>query len=282
MRRLQLDEKIDLRLGPRLALRFYADCRPHVLQTARLHKGGILVCNGSELVEEGLGIGVPVCRYQDGTRFSLRADTFLEDSENPRLVRIYDMNGIASKRFRGSSIRRGSSPASLLKILEEGYRGLRKVRVGAAMIMDTLSLLGMRNDYMESRSRGQVAVTYHRSSKGVRIEANLGELSREGLQSIVFANEQGGSIFNEYEDSTGLRLHDTQIEAWRTIRAEWASLYSRLFVAGFRIIRPNGWHIIRGREAIKNRICWSGLDLFCDEFPQTLDYSVEIVGEGAA
>jgi hypothetical protein len=268
MRRLKLDEKIDLKFGPRLALRFYADCRPHALQTAKLHKGAVFVCNGNELVEEALGIGVPVCRYQDGTRFSLSADTFLEDSdENPRLVKTYDMNGIASKSF--------------LKTLEKGYRGLRRLRIEAAMMLNTLSLLGMRNDYLESRSKGQVTVTYCRSSRGLEIATSLDKLSCEGLQSIVFANEQGGRLFNEYEDSTGTRLHDTQIEAWRTIRAEWASLHSRALGVGFRINRPSGWLIVRGREVVRDRISWSGLDLFCEKLPQTLEYSVEIVGEDA-
>jgi hypothetical protein len=281
MRRLKLDEKVDLKFGPRLALRFYADCRPHALQTARLHKGAIFVCNGSELVEEGLGIGVPVCRYQDGTRFPMSADTFLEDSENPKLVKIYDMNGIASKRFRGMPIRRGSSLARILKALEKGYRGLRRLRTEATMMLDIISMLGMRNEYLESRSKGQVAVTYRLSSRGLEIEAALGELSKEGLHSIVFANEQGGRLFSEYEDSTGKRLHDTQIEAWRTVGAEWASLHSRAFNVGFRLNRPSRWLMARGREVVRDRFSWSGLDLFCGELPQTLEYSVEIVGESA-
>ena len=280
MKRLQIDEKIDLKFGPRLSLRFYAECRPHALQTARLHKGAIFVYDGSELVEEALGIGVPVCRYQDGTRFSLSADTFVGDSDD-NLVKIYDMNGIASKRFRGVPIRRGSPIGRLLKNLEKGYLGLRGLGIEAAMMLNTLSLLGMRNDYQESRSKGQVAVTYRRSSAGLKIEASLRELSCEGLRSIVFANEQGGRVFNEYEDSAGTRLHDTQIEAWRTIRAEWASLHSGAFGVGFRLYRPNGWTIARGREIVRDRISWSGLDLFCEKLPRSLEYSVEIVGGDA-
>jgi hypothetical protein len=280
LKRLQLDEKIDLRVASRLALRFYADSRPHTFQTGGLHKGAIVVCNGTELVEEGLGIGVPVCRYQDGTRFSLSADTFLDDSdENPTLIKIYDMNGIASKRFRGLPIRRGSSLARLLKVLEKGYRGLRRFRTVATVMLDILSLFGMRNEYLESPSKGQVAVTYRRNGRGLQIEATLDELSREGLQNVVFANEQGGRLFNEYEDSTGIRLHDTQIEPWRTTQAEWASLRSRAFGVGFRLNRPGGWLMVRGREVVRNRISWSGLDLSCGELPQKLEYLVEIAGE---
>ena len=279
-RRLRLDEKIDLVFDGRIALRFYADSRPHAYQTARLQKGAIIVCNGMELVEEGLGIGVPVCRYQDGTRFSLSADTFADDSdENPRLVKIYDMNGMASKRFREMLIRRGTHLAHFLKILEKGYRGLPRFKTEATLMLDILSMLGMRNEYLMSRSKGRIAVSYHRSRMGLEIKASLDELSCQGLQSIVFANEQGGILFNEYEDSTGIRLHDDQIEPWLVTQAEWASLLSQASGVEFTLRRPSPWLIVRGREVVRNRISWSGLDLYCEGPPQALEYSVEISGD---
>jgi len=281
MRRLRLDEKIDLVFDRKIALRFYADSRPHTFQTAKLQKGAIIVCNGFELVEEGLGIGVPVCRYRYSTRFSLDADTFVDDSDkNPALIKIYEMNGIASKRFRGFPIRRGSSLARLLKVLEKGYRGLRRFSTEATMMLDTLSLLGMRNEYVESSSKGRVAVTYRRGGRGLEIEAALEGLSSDGLQGIIFANEQGGRLFDEYRDSTGIKLHDGQIEPWRTTQAEWASLHSRTLHVGYRLRRSRGWLIVRGREVVRDRISWSGLDLFCPETPQTLEYLIEIVGDG--
>jgi len=280
MKQLHVDDKTDFLLDPKLALRFYANSRPRVLQTARLQKGAIIVCGEKELVEEGLGIGVPVCRYRDGTRFSLSADTFIDDSEtDPTVVKIYDMNGLASRRFRGAIIERGSRFARFLKVLENGYRELRRFRAEATIILDILSMLGMRNEYLVSHSKGRIAVSYHRSGRDLKIKATLDELSCEGLQSIVFANEQGGTLFNEYEDSTGIKLHDRQIEPWRTTQAEWASLRSRTSGVGFRLHRPSGWLIVRGREVVGNRISWSGLDLFRRGTPRALEYLVEIVGD---
>jgi len=279
MKRLQLNQTIDMRFGPRLSLRFYADSRPHAFQTARLHKGAVVVYNGAELVEEALGFGVPVCRYQDGTRFSLNSETFIDDSEkNPTLTKIYDMNGMASKRFHGLPIAHGSPLARLLGVSEKGYRGFPWFRAKATMMLDIVSLLGMRNEYLESRSKGRVAVTYREIDRCLRIEAALHELSREGLQSIVFANEQGGRSFSEYMDSNGMKLHDKQIEPWQTIRAEWATLHSRVFNVGFRLTTPSEWFMVRGREVVRDRISWSGLDLFRADPPQVVEYLVEIVG----
>ena len=65
-------------------------------------------------------------------------------------------------------------------------------------------MLGMRNEYLMSSSKGRIAVSYRKTRTGLEIKASLDELSCQGLQSIVFANEQGGILFNEYEDSTGI------------------------------------------------------------------------------
>jgi hypothetical protein len=280
MRQLQQDEKIDLVVNRRVSLRVYANCRPHVFQTAKLQKGAIIVCNGMELVEEGLGIGVPVCRYRDGTRFSLSAETYVNDSEtNPRITKIYDLNAIASKRFRGTRIRRGRYLANLLKVLEKWYRGLRRYTAEATLMLDMLSLLGMKNEYLESHSKGRITVTYCCSGRELKINAALDRLCHEGLQSVAFANEQGGRLFDEYTDSTGIRLHGREVEPWRITRAERAALHSRELGVGFSLQRPTGWQIVRGREVVRDRISWSGLDLLYNGIPQTPEYRVQIIGD---
>ena len=281
MKQLRGNEKADLVLGSGPVLRFYGDSRPHVFQTARLQKGAVIVSGEKELVEEGLGFGVPVCRYQDGTRFSIDATTSVDDSNETVVIKIYDMNGIASKKFRGFPIQRASPLVRLLGVLEKGYRGLRRFNTVATAMLTTLSLLGMRNEYLQSQSKGRIAVTYHRTNRGLQIEANFEELSLHGLNGIVFANEQSGRLFDEYRDSAGAHLCDRQIEPWRTTKAEWANLYCRTLRAGFRIHRPKGWLVVRGREVVKDRVCWSGLDLSSTQTPHALKYLIEIVEDGS-
>lgn len=278
MRRLSLHESAELPMNSRASLRVYADSRPHVLQTASLQKGIILVCNGRELVEEGLGIGVPVCRYRDSTHFSLSAETFVDQSEQDlTIIKVYNMNGVAGKRFRGVPIRRGRYLANLLRLLEKAYRGLRRFRVRASMPLDLLSLLGMRNEYLVSHSRGQILVSYSRSSTGLQVRADLRDIVAGGLQGVVFVNEQSGRLFNEYTDSNGTRLRDAEIEPWCMTSAKWADLHSREFGVGFRLHRPQGWCIVRGREVVKDRISWSGLDLVYEGAPKRLEYQVQIL-----
>jgi hypothetical protein len=282
MRQLRLGEKVDFVLSPKLAIRVYAGCRPHVLQTAKLQKGVILVFSERELVEEGLGIGAPICLYRDGARFSLNATTFVNVSKtHPSIVKVYSMNAIESKRFRRGIVRPGSCAKLFLRILEKAYRGIRHLHVGATIMLDLISMMGLTNEYAECCSKGEVHVTYAPSKGGLQINVDFGHLATEGLKALIIGNEQGGGLFTEYSDSSGDRLEGRQIEPWRPTSAEWATLSSPEFSVGFRLRRPDGWRIVRGREVVKNRISWSGLNLVYYGIPtlKALEYRVESLGD---
>jgi hypothetical protein len=247
----------------------------------KLQKGGVLVLNGRELAEEGLGLGFPVCLYEDGARFSLNAVTFVDDSKAvPSVTKIYDMNAIESKKFRGAVIRRDSYSERLLRTLEKAYRDVRRLHVGATMMLDVVSMLGLRNEYVECRSKGQISVTYERSEEALRISVSFEHLVPEHLQALVVGNEQGGTLFTEYSDPF-VRLEGKEIEPWRPTSVEWATLSCPEYDVGFKLRRPDGWRIIRGREVVENRISWSGLNLKCDGVPvsKTLSYTIEPFGD---
>jgi len=279
MRQLLADEKIELPLTSTASIRVYADCRPHAFQTRKLQKGGVLVVNGRELVEEGLGFGFPVCLYEDGARFSLSALTFVDDSKgSPSVTKIYDMNAIESKRFRGTLIRRDSSWARLLRTLEKAYRGARRLHVGASMMLNIVSMLGLRNDYVECGSKGHVSVRYGRNDGALELTVNFEHLVPDHLLGLMVGNEQGGAMFTEYSDPV-VHIKGREIEPWRPIPVDWAKLGCPEFDVSFNLRRPDGWRIIRGREEVENRVSWSGLNLMCDGVPSSgvLRYNVEIL-----
>lgn len=282
MKQVTFGENAEVTLSARVCIRVYADSRPHSLQTMKLQKGGVLVFNGRELVEEGLGIGAPVCLYRDGARFSLNAVTFLNNSKtDPSVTKIYDMNAMESKRFRGAIIERESWTERFLRILEKGYRGFQRLHDGARMMLNVVTMMGLRNEYVESYSKGQISVTYERSGRNLQINVNFENLVTDGLQALIIGNEQGGRLFTEYSDSLGERLEGGQIEPWRQTTAEWAILSSPDVGVGFRVHRPNGWRIVRGREVVDNRISWSGLNLVHDGVPtsKVLQYCIDTLGD---
>jgi len=280
MRQLLIDEKIEFPLTSRISIRVYADCRPHALQTMKLQKGGVLVLNGRELAEEALGLGFPVCLYEDGAHFSINAVTFVNNSKAiPSVTKIYDMNAIESKKFRGAVIKRDSYSERLLRTLEKAYRDVRRLHVGATTMLDVVSMLGLRNEYVESGSKGQISVTYERNEEALRIHVNFEHLVPEHLQALIVGNEQGGTLFTEYSDPF-VRREAKEIEPWRSTSVEWATLSCPEYDVGFKLRRPDGWRIIRGREVVENRISWSGLNLMCDKVPvaKTLWYNIEPLG----
>jgi hypothetical protein len=247
----------------------------------KLQKGCVLILNGREFVEGGLGLGFPVCLYDDGACFSLDAVTFVDDSKTvPSVTKIFDMNAIESKKFRGATIRRGSYFERLLRALEDAYRDVERLHVGASMMLNVVSMLGLRNEYVERGSMGQISVTYERNEEGLQINVSFEHLVTEHLRALMVGNEQGGTLFTEYSDPS-VRLEGKEIEPWRSTSVEWATLSCPEYDVGFRLRRPEGWRIIRGREVVGNRISWSGLNLICDRVPfsKALRYKVEPLGD---
>jgi hypothetical protein len=277
----EVSERFDFDLSSKVSARVYADCRPGGLQTSRLQKGVVLVSDGRELVEEGIGIGVPICLYEDGGHFSLSAATYVVDSKTRRTaVKVYCMNAIESKRFRGGTIRRGSCAKHFLRILEKVYREIRWLHLGAGKMLDVVTMMGLTNEYEKSCSKGQIPVSYEPTDGGLQINVDLNSVMTEGLQAVIIGNEQGGRLFTDYNDSSGQKREGRQIEPWRSTSADWATLTCPQLGIGFMVCRPNGWRIVRGREVVEGRISWSGLNLVCDGVPKskTLTYRVDVLG----
>ncbi len=76
-----------------LAVRLYADPRPHVGKVASLQKGLVLVCEGREIVEEGFGFGLPIVQVGDVAYLSRHASTSLVQREGrTTLVKSYTID----------------------------------------------------------------------------------------------------------------------------------------------------------------------------------------------
>ena len=54
-----------------LALRVYSNTNPQNMKIADLQKGLILLCNGTDVIGEGTGFGVPIAKYSDETSFQV-------------------------------------------------------------------------------------------------------------------------------------------------------------------------------------------------------------------
>ena len=77
-----LQNPITIGLANELSVRLYTDSRPHCMETAPLQKGLVLMLGDKELIEEGIGFGVPVVKYEDKTYFSTSADVQVQKNNS--------------------------------------------------------------------------------------------------------------------------------------------------------------------------------------------------------
>jgi hypothetical protein len=78
-------------LSEDLAVRLYADTRPHTGKIARLQKGLLLVAEGQERIEEGFGFGLPLVEV-GGQAYLSRTATIEQDGSS--LVKHYIMDTV--------------------------------------------------------------------------------------------------------------------------------------------------------------------------------------------
>jgi len=84
---------LEVPLSENLALRLYADTRPHVGKVASLQKGLVLVHQGRELIEEGYGFGTPIVQVGDVAYVSRHATVSLQrDADRVTLVKAFTMD----------------------------------------------------------------------------------------------------------------------------------------------------------------------------------------------
>ena len=89
---------ITVNVGNRVSFRLYRDTRPHCLEISPLQKGLVLLLSSKELIDEGIGFGVPIVMYEDKTYFSSSADVTRVRGNNNVLIKSFLLDTISRKR----------------------------------------------------------------------------------------------------------------------------------------------------------------------------------------
>lgn len=269
-------EPITLELNDRLSVRLYEDCRPHCLETGLLQKGLVLMHDGKELVEEGLGFGVPVVKYEDKTYFATTAE--VEGEKNPTsylLKKTYVMDTISKKTWQGNYIN-DNLYSTWRKRFAKLYLGHKELSPLFNRIMEWRELVRINTEFVKSKSRGLVEVEYSIENKMISVHVDFSNLSLNGCKELLVLNEQGSTVFDTYCDASGISLVGAKIGGWHQVSVNCASFQSRDGQFAFRLNKVPEAMLFRGWERTKNRFSWAGLSYSLAPHHRIFNYEIVV------
>jgi hypothetical protein len=272
-----LPETLTLRANDHVCLRLYSDTRPHCLETATLQKGLVLVLDGVELIEEGMGFGAPVSIYRDEPYFSSTAICkSIGEGDSRTLVKSFVMDTVSRKRIGEAAYFNGGFYSLIHRVFHKFYTSNTTLTPVFNRFIDSASLIGVSTEFIKVKPRGTVNVKYSLRDESVVVEASFNNLEKLGYQQTVVLNEQGAGFFKRYSDSNGQILEDTEIGAWVEVKAGEAALSDCGGTMGFSLKKTSNAVLFRGREAIKGRYSWVGLSYSLGDSNTPFKYAIKL------
>jgi len=257
-------------------MRVYPDNSPKNMEIAALQKGLVLVYNGSELIEEGAGFGVPITKYSDRTFFSRTATVYVkEQNENSVIItKVFLLDAISKKQVRGSDIN-DSLYSIFHKMFEKSYLHLGNMRSVFDLIMRLRKTIGIETQFSKVSPKGKVTVSYHCFSDQIKVYADFSEVDRAGCKEILILNEQGATFFRKYSIGNEV-LCDKRIGAWNKVvaeKAEFSDIRNRI---SFSMEKREGAILYCGWEQIKDRFSWAGMTYALSPKTSIFHYTIRL------
>lgn len=260
-----------------VSVRLYRDSRPCFLEVAPLQKGLVLVFEGRELVEEGLGFGVPVVKYNNKTYFSSSAECSIQENGNCcTLTKCFVLDAISRKRMWKSFYINDNFYRFFHGAFERLYLSHSRLFPVFDKIMELRGALRVRTKFVKVRPRGKITVVYLIKSDSIEVKVDLSNLERAGCHEILILNEQGSTFFMGYSDADGLQLCGEKIGAWGLISAREASLSHVKGSLKFTLMNKRSSRLFRGWERTKGRFAWTGLSYSLHPQLAVFDYVIRL------
>ncbi len=272
--KLEGAEPITVNLTKRLSVRLYRDRGPNFLETGPLHKGLVLLLDGKELVEEGVGFGVPVAKYVDKTFFSGSAEV----SVNPdgSLCKVYKLDTVSIKKFGKATYINDGLYSPLRKTFHLLYTKHKQLNGLFNKIMELRNFANVKTDFITVKPRGTITVMYQFQQTGIKVTADLSNLELKTCKELLILNEQGSSVFQVYTDSNGETVNGNKIGAWDEINPKQAWLKSSNGLVSFGVADKVGARLFRGWEHTRNRFSWAGLSYSLSPKKRVFEYDISL------
>ena len=248
--------------------------------TARLQKGLILIHDGQDLSEEGVGFGVPLLKR--GIHILYPGYIELASQQNGQVQQVtakFTLDLEEKVTLPGFESARSNLlyPVKyLLAALLRRYPPLRGLLT--AMSNALRWMFGLKTVFEKGGFSTNVNMVYtvDRQAGTINIEVDPTNLSGNGITEIFVLNEQGARYFDLYRDSSGTLLRGKAIGCWDKVTAEQASFISGNHRLAFTLQQVKGATLYRGRELIGSRLAWSGFGYSFPPAIQRIGYEVRI------
>ena len=264
--------RIDLQLSAGITLMMASHSTDGVTYpTGRIQKGLILLYEGQELCEEGVGFGVPILKRGLRTIFPGEVEILpIGGSFTHGMCARYKMNLEEKILKTGSGTIHNSSLYYSKNFLAAAIRRLPYLRRLLTYISNLLrSWLTLETTYETTNFSMDFSLSYSIDPGTGRIEVQLDRQDYDelGITEVIVMNEQGAHYFDRYQDSDGISASGKEIGIWDQVRAAEASFIDLKHQISFSLPQVGGAKLYRGRELIGKRLAWSG---FGYSFPPTL------------
>jgi len=273
---INVQEPITIPLTNRLSVRLYGDSRPHCMETATLQKGLVLIFDNEELIEEGIGFGVPVVKYEDKTYFSTSAKVTVQKNRSVYKVEKTFALDTISKKLWGNSYIDDEFYSVCRKRFAKLYLNHRGLSPLLNKFMELRDIAKVKTEFLKVKSRGTVTVNYLIQPSIINVSVDFSNLILSSCHEILVLNEQGSSIFREYTDTSGLKLTGNKIGAWDAVSATRASMLNTKKQLFFSLSKISGATLFRGYEKTRNRFSWAGLSYSLQSYPDIFNYSIKL------
>lgn len=272
------EETITLPISERLSVRLYEDSRPHCLETALIQKGLVLIVDNKEVIEEGIGFGVPVIKFKDKTYFSSSAKVSL--IRNPgsalSLKKTFFLDSVSRKRFWRTGYINDGLYSQFHKSFERLYLSHKSLSSLFNKMMEFREVAKIHTDFEKVKSKGWVTVNYELQPSKVSVYVDFSQMNLDDCQELLVLNEQGYRFFAKYSDSGGLNLFGNKIGAWDLVDANRATLMNINGQVQFSLRKASPGLFFRGWEQTRNRFSWAGLSYSLKPKNRFFNYTIEL------
>ena len=241
----------------------------------------MLIVDGEELIEEGVGFGAPVALYEDRPYFSRTAECFLQTEEDGTvLVKKFLLDAVSRKRIGSAFYVNDGFYKFFHELYHATYVNHKRLTPAFNRLMELRRIFRVTTEFVKVKPRGKVTVRYMCRPNSLQVEVSLSAMEKDRCKEILILNEQGASFFRRYSDTDRVTLVDVQIGAMETVKAEKASLTNMNGTISFSLRNIEGTVFFRGREKTRGRFSWAGLGYMLKPSFNDFKYNIELKTRG--